>query len=421
MRAILRRATTVAAVALALGACGDLLTVRTSGSLQDAQLDNPALEQFLINGAIGEFQYAYVNYALWSGVLGDEVFTDHPNSGLREVSLHNFDDLNLTNQDVYENLQRARQSADDAVQRVKKMQGTNAGASLNVARALIYGGYSYLLLGEGFCEAPVNLSAGLPPDELFARGIARFDEGIAVATAAKTSPNDGVAQSLIDLARVGAARASLKKGDLAAARAYASPVPATYERWAFYSANSARENDQLQFPTRLVSPFLGMHTVFQGLGDPRAPQPSAARRSLSGNLIYPPLRPSMYSGWSGASPPQTIDVGTSIRFASGLEARYIVVEADGPNAAMLAFVNTRRAVAGKPPVSLSGAALVSEFRTQRALDFYLTGQRLGDLRRYALAGTDLFPTGKFPVTSEIYGTIRCFIVPQSEKVGNPHY
>ena len=82
---------------------------------------------------------------------------------------------------------------------------------------------------------------------------------------------------------------------------------------------------------------------------------------------------------------------------------------------MLSFVNGRRAVGGKPPVNLSGSALVTEFRTQRAIDFYLTGQRLGDLRRYLEAGTDLFPTGKFPVSEDTYGTKHCFIVPQNQK------
>ena len=82
-----------------------------------------------------------------------------------------------------------------------------------------------------------------------------------------------------------------------------------------------------------------------------------------------------------------------MRFASGLEARYIGIEADGPTAAMLTFVNVRRAVVGKAAVNLTGPALLTEFRQQRAYDFYLTGQRLGDLRRYATSGTDLFPTG----------------------------
>ena len=94
---------------------------------------------------------------------------------------------------------------------------------------------------------------------------------------------------------------------------------------------------------------------------------------------------------------------------------------DDHDAAMLAFVNSRRAVGGKAAVNLSGAELTAEFRWQRAYDFYLTGQRLGDLRRYAATGTNLFPTGKYPVFPDPYGTMQCFIVPRSEKTGNPNY
>jgi hypothetical protein len=164
-----------------------------------------------------------------------------------------------------------------------------------------------------------------------------------------------------------------------------------------------------------------MHPSFQNLDDARVPQDPAPRASLRSNPIFPPLKPSMYSGWTGTGSAQRIEVATHIRFASGLEARYTGVEADGPTAAMLTFVNGRRAVAGKAPVNLGGSELEAEFRVQRALDFYLTGQRLGDLRRYAKAGTDLFPSGKYPTLSDPYGTMHCFIVPRSEKLGNPNY
>jgi len=385
--------------------------------LAEGQLNDPSAEQFVVNGAIGEFQFAYGAYALFSGALSDEVFTDHTNVPYREISLHAFNDLNVTNGEVYSNIQRARQSADDATERVKKMQAANAGSSLNVARALIYGGYSYVLLGEGFCEAPVKDSASLSSVELLAHAVTRFDEGIKVATVAGAVANTAVAQDLINLARVGAARASLKRGEAAKARSYAELVPDTYERLAYYSANSSREFNPLQISVRATLPFLGMSPAYQGLNDPRIPQPTASRPSLSFHQIFPPLKPSQYAGWAPALPAQAIEVSTHIRFASGLEARYIVVEADGPNTAMLTLVNVRRAAGGKPQVILSGSALVTEFRVQRALDFYLTGQRLGDLRRYAAAGTDLFPTGKFPVLADNYGTNRCFLVPQSEKSG----
>lgn len=413
----LRRIGGATALVLVAGGCGDLLKVSSPGTLEEGQLDDPSSEQFVVNGAIGEFQFAYGAYVLFSGALSDEVFTDHANEPFREISLHAFNDLNVTNREVYSNIQRARQSADDATERVKKMQGANAGSSLNVARALIYAGYSYVLLGEGFCEAPVKDSASLSSAELLARAVTRFDEGIKVATAAAAVTNAALAQNFVNLARVGAARASLKRGESAKARSYAELVPDTYEWLAYYSANSPREFNPLQISVRATSPFLGMSPAYQGQNDPRIPQPTASRTSLAAHQIFPPLKPSQYAGWASALPAQAIEVSTHIRFASGLEARYIVLEADGANAAMLTFVNARRAAGGKPQVILSGSALVTEFRVQRALDFYLTGQRLGDLRRYAAAGTDLFPTGKFPVLPDSYGTNHCFLVPQSEKTG----
>jgi len=411
-----------AAFPLGVTACDGLLKVSNPGSVEEGQLDDPVLEPFIINGVIGEFQYAYTNYAFLSGVLADEGFLDHQNINHREFGLHSFNDINVDNELVYGSLQQARQAADDATDRLKKIAGANAGANLNVARALIYGGYSYVFLGEGFCEAPVNLSAPLSSKQLLTRAIARFDEGIAVATAAKADTNVvAAAQDLISLAQVGAARASLKGGDSARARTYAAAVPNAFARWAYYSANSNRENNAVQIAVRPSQPFLAMTPTYLGLKDPRVPQSPVPRPSLNSNLIVPPLKPSSYSGWTNGAPAQAIEVSTNVRFASGLEAQYIVVEVGGPNATMLGFVNARRATADKPPVDLSGPALVTEFRRQRALDFYLTGQRLGDLRRYADAGMDLFPTGKYPTLPDQYGTMHCFIVPLSEKSGNPNY
>ena len=403
--------------------CKGILDVANPGALKEEQLTNPALEAFLVNGVIGEFQYSYGYYALWSGVLSDELFTDHTNVGIRELSLHNFNDLNDTNQGVFENLSRTRASADDAVTRLKAILGAGAGSSLNVARVLAYGGYAYTLLGEGFCEAPIALSPGLPPAELFKRAMAHFDSAVTIATAAAaaTPANATAAQDIINMARVGAGRAALKAGDLVKAKGYATLVPADYEKLSYYSSNSVRENNIVNSAVRATGAWLSMTPAFQGLNDPRAPQPAAARVGLNSNPIWVPFRPSQYSGWVATTPTQTIDITSNIRFASGLEAQYIVTEADGPNDAMLTFVNARRAVGGKAAVSLTGAELLTEFRQQRAIDFYLTGQRLGDLRRYAAAGTDLFPTGKYPVFPDPYGSAKCFIVPLSEKTGNPNY
>ena len=98
-----------------------------------------------------------------------------------------------------------------------------------------------------------------------------------------------------------------------------------------------------------------------------------------------------------------------------------MAETDGPTPATLNFVNQRRSVGGQGAVALTGAALMTELAEQRARDFYLTGQRLGDLRRYLKAGNDMFPTGKYPVFNDSYGSLKCLIVPLSEKAGNPNY
>ena len=413
-----------AAAALAmLSACDSLLEVSDPGSIQSGQLEDPALENLLVNGVMGEFQFAYGYYALWSGVLADEVFTDHTNVSTREFSLHNFNDLNDITTGAYENIHRARQSADDASARLKTMLGANASSSLNMARVMAYGAYSYVLLAEGFCGSPVNLSAELTPEELFSRAIARFDTAISVANAWKTgatAANIAAATDLVNMSNVGAARAALKMGDLAKARTYAALVPANYEKLAYYSSNSVRENNQLNRPARTADPFLGIAPAFFSLNDPRVPRLATSRPGLNSNPIFPPQRPYMYTGWS-ATTIQPIDITTTIKFATGLEAQYVIAEADGATPATLAFVNARRAVGNQAPVSLSGAELIAELRDQRARDFFLTGQRLGDLRRYLKAGTDLFPKGKYPVFTDFYGDNKCFVVPLSEKAGNPNY
>ncbi len=425
-KALMRRAGLIAVFGLLLTGCKDILEVSNPKALQEEQLNNPALEQFIVNGAMGEFQYAYGFYSMWSGVLADELYTDHTTVGIRELSLHNFLDSNGPNESVFEFLSRGRTSADEAVARLKTMLGTSTGASFSIARALAYGGYSYVLLGEGFCEAPVALGPGLSSNELLKRAVQHFDSAITIAqayaaVAGQSATNIAAANDLINMSRVGAARASLKSGDNVKARGYAALVPATYEKLAYYSSNSVRENNYVNSGLRNPGGWLSMAPPFANMNDPRVPQDPAKRTGLNSNVLYMPMRPLQYVGWVPSGTAPSIDITTSVKMASGFEAKYIMLEVDGPNAAMLTFVNERRAVGGKAPVNLTGAELLAEFRLQRGIDLYLTGQRLGDLRRYKAAGVDLFPKGKYPIFVDNYGTNTCFLVPLNEKSGNPNY
>jgi hypothetical protein len=419
----LRLSATVAALVTGMSAagCDNLLDVTNPRYISEDQLVDPALEQLVVNGVVGEFQYAYGYYALYSAALSDEAFFDHTEVNIRELTLRNIRDANTVNAAIYSNLHRARQSAEDGVVRLTTMLGdANAAKSLNLATVLAYGAYAYTLLGEGFCESTVNLSAPMSSDAMLQRAVTMFDQAIATATASGSSAG---ATDVINMARVGAARASLKLGDATKAATYASQVPANYEKWAYYSANSVRENNIINVPAGVSGAWLSMGPGFQALADPRAPRTTLTTlRGLNSNPIVPSQKPYMYSGWSATAVNDRIVVDTDIKFATGLEARYVVAEAQGSNAATLAFVNERRAVGGKAAVNLTGSELMAELRVQRGLDFYLTGQRLGDLRRYkSKSGVDLFPTGKFPVTNDVYSDATCFVVPLTEKNSNPNY
>lgn len=419
-----RRRVSAAALALLMGlasaGCDSLLDATNPEFINEDQLTNPALEQLVVNGVLGEFQYSYGYYALYSSAMTDESFLDHTEVNIRELTLRNIRDANTVDAAIYANLHRARQSAEDGILRLQEMLGANAGKSTNMALIQALGGYAYTLLGEGFCESTVNLSAPMTSDEILQKGIAMFDQAIATAQAAGSS---AAATDILNMARVGAARAALKLGDGAKARGYASQVPANYEKWAWYSANSVRENNIFNVPAGVSGAWQSMGPYFQALNDPRAPKTTSTTiRGLNSNPIFPAQRPYMYSGWSASIPDNRILIDTDVKFATGLEARYVVAEVDGPTAATLAFVNERRAVGGKPAVNLTGNDLMAELRVNRALDFYLTGQRLGDLRRYkAKLGIDMFPTGKFPVSNEVYSNATCFVVPLTEKNSNPNY
>ncbi len=102
----------------------------------------------------------------------------------------------------------------------------------------------------------------------------------------------------------------------------------------------------------------------------------------------------------------------------------------GNDAAVLTFVNTRRAFGNQAAlVGVTGQALRTELRNQRARDLFMGGFRLGDLRRWTRydvgngqqTGGSYFPTGAHP-NSEWgdYGAWTCYPIPLDEYTGNPN-
>jgi hypothetical protein len=233
---------------------------------------------------------------------------------------------------------------------------------------------------------------------------------------------------------VGAARAALNLNDKALAIQYASPVPLAFRFDAYYSENSSEENNLADARIRAATNSSVSGTPFEALVnmDPRVPIPTTQRTATGGGLVFVPRSPSAYSTFTGTLPGGDFSRASSIRVASGLEARYIRAEAQGPTAENIAFIESRRVIApGTTPASATQPTTAANYfgnlRDQRRRDFYLDAHRLGDLRRYqaqygaGIESFSRFQTGPVPGTSLTFADQYCLPVNRAEILSNPNY
>ncbi|MBW3655650.1 MAG: hypothetical protein KY444_06060, partial [Gemmatimonadetes bacterium] len=397
----------------------------------------------------GDFQRAFDDVAIYTGLFTDELrnhatFAEEPLIEQRLVDPDN----GTIGGGVYAQLQRARGLADTTAQIFRSVRGDSVAADLRFARVQAYGGMTYVLMGEVLCEAPVNRSRPYTPQELFRDfALPRLNEAITVATAARavgaavnpaTAGSKALvagADSIINFARVAAARAALNLNDKALAIQYASPVPLAFRFDAYYSENSSEENNIADGRLRATGNSSVSGTPFEALVnmDPRVPIPSTQRTATGGGLVFVPRSPSAYSTYTGTLPGGDFSRASNIRVASGLEARYIRAEAEGPTAENIAFIESRRLIApGTTPASATqpttAANYFSNLRDQRRRDFYLDAHRLGDLRRYqaqygaGIESFSQFQTGPVPGNTGVtFADQYCLPVNRAEINSNPHY
>lgn len=402
-------------------ACDNLLEVENPAAIDDADLNDFSLATTLANSALGRAQRNFDDLAWFSAVFTDEAVNGHNFIQWKEIDLRQMRDDN--DLDHWTFIHDWRYLADTVASRLKTILPT---ADNRTAQSFAFAGYSYVYAGEYMCESPVNVSAEVfTADELTAMAIPRFQEAITIATQARTA--GGAAQTLADniinLARVGMGRAHLQLGQDAEAIAAVTNVPANFVWTMRYSANTTGENNVMFGATTGSNRYFGVGPEYLNLNDPRIRH---AATSVFGHNnftpLFTPFQVSSFSGWlpTGAGVGYARDTG--IRFASGLEARYIRAEAEGPTPFTLALVNERRAVGGQGITAAVGDALMAELREQRRRDFYADGHRLGDLRRYKAQGVgDFWPKGLHP-NGELwgnYGDSECLPIPRDEKTGNP--
>jgi hypothetical protein len=436
-----RRSVIVAASVLvaASAACSQFLEVKNPGAIEEKNIDNPAYLSLLVNGVIGEFQPAYTSASLYGAVLSDEVSNWHGFSENIEIDNRSVGPGNGTaSNGVYVPLQSTRFLADSTIGLVTQFLGDTASRDVRLARVQAYAGYAYVLLAENMCYAPIGIGRSYASDELLVMAVARFTDAMATANAAKTyyttlgtagAKNVASADSLLSLANVGAARASLDLGNKPEAITFASAVPTGFAFKAYYSANSARENNSFfaAASNGQAAEWIGVsNTPYAAVtNDPRVPRPATTEGTMQGQTFVP-KSPLSFSTYNGTLTGAQFTRDASMTFASGLEAQYILAEAQGATSANVTFLNSRRAIGGMAPlVAPSEADFQAALREQRARDLYLAGYRVGDLRRYKkLYSVDLWQHGPYsgPPTVAVpptFGDAECFPVPLAELNGNP--
>ncbi len=392
-----------AAFVATLGACGSLLDVEFPGRIPSEQIGDPGLAAVLTRSVIGDFECAYSNYMSGSSVHSDEYETANSN-----VPLANWGERTIdADQDDYvigacegnfgmqRTLHTARFQSEDIYNRLNGWTDAQvAGRAGLMATVRTYGGYSYLLMGEGFCE--VAFDGGPRQSKTAALTIAETKLGEAI-TLATTAAN----QDILNLARVGLARVKLDLKKYSEAATAAQLVPAGYNKNVDRGAESPRRWNKLWRLADQTGAYT-VATAYRTMNDPRVLVADAGRGSFNAEVRL--WRTTKYTG-----------LNSPMRLASYIEAQLILAEAlaeQGQVANAMTILNTRRAAVSLPPlVANTPAEAVAHVIAERQKELsFEGGHRLNDLLRKNIA----WKVGANPFTNRAYGPTTCWPHPTKE-------
>ena len=417
-------------VALAIAACSptDLLEVDDIDILDPSTLNTKEALPTLLAGTLSAFQLAYSGggdlsngghegMVNMSGLLADEYIHAETFPDRQSVDIRNIAAGNGSVKGVFFDLSQARALADLTSNRYNTFDPGVDGHS----EALSLAGFSYLLFAEHYCSGvPFStltddgLVYGQPQtrNEILAIALAKFDSAL---TFAITNENEDLA----NLAAVGRGRVLLNQAQYAQAAAAVATVPTTFVYSIEASSNSTRQNNGIwnytvNFPGFSVPEQEGGAGLpFQSANDPRVPYFDTGDVGFDGETPY--VQQEKYP-----------EKETETPLATGVEARLIEAEAGlQSGGAGMQQLNALRQLAGLPPVADPGSlqGRIDLLMEERGFWLYLTGHRLGDLRRlvrqYGRPQETVFPTGLYHKGGE-YGSDVNFPVSSDER-NNPNF
>ena len=412
---------------LAVAACSpsEILEVDNPDIIDPVGLATPAGLAALHAGALGDFSIAVVGdnggtegQILVSGSFSDELGNSETFPTRKEYDQRGpIDARNGTLLAVFRNIQRARVAAERSAEVIKTVVADPVVDS-RVGESYALAGTIYNYLGEHYCSGvPISTAAldgtltfgdPITTSQLFNEAVMRFD------SAAKY-PGPASNTTIANFAKVGKGRALLNLGQYAAAAAAVAGVPTSFRYNTTHTLALGRQQNGIfvflsQTERFTVADQDGTNGLpFRTAMDPRVPWARVPANDVGFDNATPQYDQGKYA--SETAP---------VAIASGVEARLIEAEAQlkaGDNPGWLATLNALRAdasliptvyPAGFPapsafpaltPLTDPGSASAREdlmFR-ERAFWLYLSGHRLGDLRRlvrqYGRSADAVYPGG----------------------------
>jgi len=416
----------VALILLALAlSCSSLTSVDTPDAISSTTAGSAAGAKGLWAGAVGT---VYGVFASGSGLLAPDNTVNYGALLADELESGDIIGLNTSSIDarrlpdpeggdrtftVYSGLQRARVALRAALEANLQFAPTEA-TRIGQLYALL--GYVNVWFAEYFCSGiplsesrngTIQYGVPLSTTELLQDAVSLFDSALGQAADSAR---------IADLAHVGRARALIDLGNFAAAAAATSAVASDYRYTSEHSPavqpnGIAAAFTSLRFGVANAKSGTGLD--YRAAGDPRIPTSVVGLGSDRITNIY------SLTGITAASP---------VVIASGVEARLIEAEAALQASDVSAFVadlNAARAAQGLSPLSDPGdsTARVDLLFRERAFAMFLTGHRLGDLRRlvrqYGRSVSDVFSGGIYK-DGLLRGDAVNFSIPVSER-NNPNF
>ena len=378
-------------LAAVLAACE--LGVTNPGRIEDEALNTATAMGPLVTGMAGDFATIYDQMAYFMGIASGEI--THSGAFETEQFLARGEIEPRHVNAMWGQMHRARWVAEQGIERMRTVLGTDFATSALAAEASLWAGFSNRMLGENVCVAVFDGGPSGDVLEHFRRAETNFTDGITLAQAAGST-----AATLLTAGYAGRAQVRAALGNWAGAASDAQMVGTAFRFQALYSAANSREYNWLYNESFARDYFSVWGTFAFSLNntDPRMPFINRNRNGADGKT--PAYRQMKYITYAAAI---DIAAGDEMRLIEAEKLLRVDVDVSG---AMTPINDVRTAAGVSTKTATTVAEAMAVLRVERDIVLWLEARHLWDLQRF----DDSFLSGRD----------RCIPPSENEQNTNPN-